>query len=280
MTVAFGIAADVPHRVGGHRRLLIRLLAAMGLWLATSVPVHAAGSEQRVPVLVYHRFGATVADSMTVRTATFELHLALLAERGHRVIPLAWLLDYCAGERPTLPPRAIVITVDDGHATVYSDLLPVVRRERIPVSLFIYPSAISNASYAMTWPQLTELVGTGLFDVQSHTYWHPNFGRERKQLSEAEYLAFVRKQLQRSRTVLERRIGAPVTALAWPFGVHNEVTDAEALAAGYRVAFTLEQRPVACTDAPMVWPRYLIVEPKNPRWFENLLRGIETASSR
>ncbi|MGC5887695.1 hypothetical protein [Ralstonia pseudosolanacearum] len=31
--------------------------------------------------------------------------------------------------------------------------------------LFVYPSAISNASCAMTWAQLRELTGTGLFEA-------------------------------------------------------------------------------------------------------------------
>ena len=54
---------------------------------------------------------------------------------------------------------------------------PLIERERIPVTLFSYPSAISNASYAMTWEQLAALKATGLFSIESHSYWHPNFPR-------------------------------------------------------------------------------------------------------
>jgi len=41
--------------------------------------------------------------------------------------------------------------------------------------LFLYSSALSNASYDMTWNELREMKEAGLFDVQSHIFWHPNF---------------------------------------------------------------------------------------------------------
>jgi hypothetical protein len=55
-----------------------------------------------------------------------------------------------------------------------------VAENRFPVTLFVYPSCISRASYAMTWKQLKELAATPFFSVQSHTFWHPNFKQESK----------------------------------------------------------------------------------------------------
>src|SRR6185312_13645632 len=146
-----------------------------------------------VPVLCYHRFGPTVADSMTVTTPVFEAHLMYLHDHGYTVIPLQALVDYELGKAPPPPPRSVVITVDDGHRSVYEQMLPLVKQYNIPVTLFIYPSAISNshAPYAMSWEQLHELVDTGLFSIQSHTYWHPNFKQEKKRLTPAEYDKFV-----------------------------------------------------------------------------------------
>jgi len=31
----------------------------------------------------------------------------------------------------------------------------------------------------MSWAELRELQKTGFFDIQSHTYWHPNFKRRK-----------------------------------------------------------------------------------------------------
>src|SRR5512135_1266930 len=119
-----------------------------------------AGEDSGTPILVYHRFGPTVADRMTVRTSVFEAQLQHLEQHGYTVIPLRRLVAHLRGDEPSLPPRSVVITVDDEHRSVYTEALPLLRRHRVPVTLFVYPSAVSHADYALTWEQLREIVST------------------------------------------------------------------------------------------------------------------------
>lgn len=210
-------------------------------------------------ILVYHRFGSTVTDSMTTRTNVFEQQLEALQVAGYEIVPLTQVMAGLRGNAP-MPKKALAITVDDGHRTVYSELLPVIRRQHLPVTLFIYPSAISNASYALTWEQLRELAATPGVDVQSHTYWHPNFHIEKRRLSADEYTGFVRNQLEKPRAVLKQRLNIDAHMLAWPFGIVDEELQAAAQAAGYQSAFALGNRDAASTDSVWALPRYLIVD--------------------
>ena len=146
-----------------------------------------------VSILVYLRFAPAVNDVMTVRTATLREQLDYLRRHHHPVIPLRALVRSMAEQAPR--SGVVVITVDDGHASVFTEMLPIVTEYQIPVTLFIYPSAISNASYAMTWAQLERLRRTGLFDIESHTYWHPNFTAERRRLSPGDFRLFAARQL-------------------------------------------------------------------------------------
>lgn len=107
-------------------------------------------------------------------------------------------MAYRRGEAPPPPPRAVVITADDGHRSVYAHMFPLVKRYGVPVTLFVYPSAISNAAYAMTWAQLEELAQSGPFDIQSHSYWHPNFKQEKRRLPADQYERLVESQLTKS----------------------------------------------------------------------------------
>ncbi len=162
-------------------RFIVRLLLFS---IVVLLPLSASAAESfRVPILLYHRFGATVADGMTITTPVFEAQMKYLHDNGYKVIPLRQLVDYYRGKAPAPGPKSVVIVEDDAHKSVYSDMLPIIKKYRYPVTIFAYPSAISNAKYAMTWDQMRELKKTGLFDVQSHTYWHPNFKKERKKLS-------------------------------------------------------------------------------------------------
>ncbi len=239
-------------------RVIVLLLTLYTCWYSVFAAVPSSHAADRVPILVYHRFGPTVPDSMTVTTDTFAWQLHYLRDHGYTVVPLHGMVDYLRGTGPAPPPKSVVITADDGHTSVYSDMLPIVRQSGIHVTLFIYPSAVSNAAYALTWSQLAELAHTGLFDIQSHTYWHPNFHNEKKRLTPQQYTSFVDMQLVRSRQVLESRLGIHVDLLAWPFGIYDEDLMGRARAAGYVAAFTIEDHPVTRVDQLLALPRHLM----------------------
>jgi len=211
-------------------------------------------------ILAYHRFGTAANDSMTVRTATFRSQLEYLAQHHHSVIPLRSLISYLQTGSPRPPKGAVVITVDDGHRSVIQDMLPLVREFNVPVTLFIYPSAISHASYAMTWENLQTLRQTGLFDVQSHTYWHPNFRTEKRRLAPAQYHAFATKQLGQSKAVLQRKLGVAADLVAWPFGIYDDEVIAIAHEAGYVGGLALGERCIVGGENIMALPRFLLTE--------------------
>ena len=213
-----------------------------------------------VPILLYHRLGPAATDAMTVRTAVFSAQLEYLKAHDYTVIPLRRLTDYLAGKAPAPPARAVVICADDGHKSVYTELFPLIRSDHIPVTLFIYPSAISNASYALTWQQLHEMQDSGLVDIQSHTHWHPNFKKEKARLAPQSYEKFVRVQLVKSKDVLEKQFGKSVDMLAWPFGIYDNELISAAQAAGYVAAFYIERRAVRRTDKAMALPRFLMTD--------------------
>jgi len=226
-----------------------------------------------VPILLYHRFGPTVADGMTITTPVFESHLKYLKENGYTVIPLRRLVDWYRKKAPAPPPRSVVIVEDDAHRTVYTDMLPLVKKYQVPVTVFVYPSAISNATYAMTWNQVRELKKSGLFDIQSHSYWHPNFKRERKRLKSAEFEKLVDTQLRKSRDKLEKELGGPVDMLAWPFGIYDSYLLERATAAGYTSTFSIERHPAGPGDSVMNLPRYLLVNADQGKVFARILAG-------
>ena len=235
----------------------------------------AFGSEgNSVPILAYHRFGPEVADGMTVRSAVFESHLNWILDHGYEVIALRELIAHFFKKNLPLPPRRVVITADDGHKSVYTDLFPLARKHGAHVTLFLYPSALSNASYALTWSQLREMKASGLFDFQSHTYWHPNFKKEKGRLSAEEYERFVDFQIKKSKVRLEQELGVNVDMLAWPFGIFDSWLMTKAEEANYTAAFTIERRHATRADPIMALPRYLMTDSDRGRAFERIITGL------
>lgn len=213
-------------------------------------------------MLAYHRFGS-IRGSTTVDPAVFEAQIAAIRARH---IPIQPLSSALAERKKT----AVAITVDDGHASVFTTLFPIIQRLRVPVTLFLYPSAISRAGYALTWKQIDAMRATGLVDVQSHTLWHPDFNHERSSRSVRGYARFVENQLSASRSILEKRLARPVTVLAWPYGIHDEFLERKAEQAGYAAAFTVEPRAIHSGDDAFRLPRFVAPNSAGPA-FERIL---------
>jgi len=260
-------------------RFLLLLLAALLLTAplsqATTGPKAAAPAASQVPdvpILLYHRFGPAVVDGMTIKTSVFEEHLKYLKENGYHVIPLRQLVDYYLKKGPAPAPKSVVIVEDDAHKSVYSDMLPLAKKYNIPVTVFVYPSAISNAKYAMTYDQLRSLKKNG-FDIQSHTFWHPNFKRDKKKMTPAEYDKFVTVQLKKSKERLEKEVGGTVDLLAWPFGIYDDYLLKKAADAGYKATFTIQAHHAGPQDTVMKLPRYLLINADQGKNFARILEG-------
>jgi peptidoglycan/xylan/chitin deacetylase (PgdA/CDA1 family) len=251
------------------------VLAGLLVWICTAKAAPEAVSAGGAPILLYHRFGPVVADSMTVTTPVFESHLKYLHETGYKIIPLRELLGMYFGSRVPADSRCVALVADDAHISVYTTALPLLKKYNAHMTLFVYPSAVSNASYAMTWDQLRELKTTGLFDFQSHTYWHPNFKKERERLAPAEFEKFVHMQFTKSREKLEKELGVKVDLLAWPFGIYDPWLMAKAAEAGYIAAFTIERHALSREDPPMALPRFLLTDKDRGRAFETILNAAQ-----
>ena len=232
-----------------------------------------ADNSIRVPILTYHNFDPTNPGEMCVTTERFEEQLKWLKDNDYTVIPLQELVSYLLGKSSSIPKKSVVITADDGRESVYKFMLPLVRKYNIPVTLFIYPSSISNASYAMTWTQLKQLKDTGLFDIQGHTYWHPNFKKEKKRLSAADYQKFVSVQLVNSKKIIDEKFNINITLLAWPFGIYDDYVEQQAAKAGYVMAFSIDGRHANKSEKTMAQPRYMIVQGQNMKEFAAIVSG-------
>lgn len=255
------------------RRIIFLLFQVVFLLIFSYTPIVFADSTIGVPILVYHNFDPSKRGSMTISTAKFESQLQWLKVNGYTIIPLMKLVDYLQGKLAVLPQKSIVITVDDGRESIYKYMLPIVRKYQIPVTLFIYPEIISHASYALTWEQLKELQKTGLFTIGGHTYWHPNFKQEKRHLSKDAYQRLVHIQLFNSKKIIEKKLGSPVTLLAWPFGIHDNYLENEAKKAGYIMAFSIHWGNASRTKPVMAEPRYMVVENQSMKTFEAIVEG-------
>jgi len=141
--------------------------------------------------------------------------------------------------RPAIPPRAVAITVDDGHRSVYAKMFPIILRYEVPVTLFVYPIPSRSPPIPSPGKILGEMVRSGLVDVQFHTLSHPDFRHEQARRSPADYAAFVHFELTMA-GIDRTRLGVNVEMLAWPYGIYDAELERAAAQAGFTAAFAVK----------------------------------------
>lgn len=104
-------------------------------------------TRSRLKILCYHGFEqkdeAAFRPKLFIRTADFEQRLATIGRYGMRVLPLDEAVERMyAG---SLPRNALVITIDDGFASVHGKAAPLLRR-------FGYPATVYVTSYYVERP--------------------------------------------------------------------------------------------------------------------------------
>lgn len=232
-----------------------------------------ADNSINIPILCYHNFNPHVPGSMTLTPQRFEEQIKWLKSNGFTIIPLKEAVKYLQGKRNDLPTKPIVITADDGWQSVYKYMYPIVKKYNFPVTLFIYPQTISTGKNAMTWEELKKLQATGLFDIQGHTYSHPNFKHEKKRLSPTAFEKSIKLELFDSKKILEEKMGTKIIFLAWPFGIYDNYLEQQASKAGYVMAFSIDARDANRIYRPMVQPRFMIVQGQTMKTFAAIANG-------
>ncbi|HVT43765.1 MAG TPA: polysaccharide deacetylase family protein [Thermoanaerobaculia bacterium] len=222
---------------------------------------HAAPRSNPSPgatILCYHIVQSPRDTLFSVDRDVFLQQMQYLASSGYNVIPLSDLVDYVTGKRDSIPENSVVITVDDGWRSTYTEIYPVMQRFRFPFTVFVYPKIIERTSYALTWSQIREMADQGV-DIESHTFSHAYLTRRKQShLDAAAYRKWLRTELGGSRELLEEKTGRPVRYLAYPYGDYDDRLAAAVAEHGYEAALTSNFGAVGRGHNPLQLRRVMI----------------------
>ena len=184
---------------------------------------------QRVVALRFHEVVAdgrpAAADSdrhHAVRASELEQLLSGLRHLGCQTVSSRAFRAWQQGAK-TLPDRAVVLTFDDGYASHFDLVAPLLLRYRFSGTFFVTVGRIGRPGY-LTWEQLQKLVFLGM-EIGSHGMSRQSFTR----LSRAA----LDEELSGSKRMIEARLGIPVRALAVPAGLWDQAVAEAARRSGY-----------------------------------------------
>jgi peptidoglycan/xylan/chitin deacetylase (PgdA/CDA1 family) len=229
-----------------------------------SLPMLAGGTrknridEAGATVLCYHIVESPLDRRMEISRDTFSQQMDYLEMTGYTVIPLRDLYDFVKGTKQSLPKNAVVVTIDDGWRSTYTQVYPEMKRRHFPFTVFIYPKIIGQTAYALTWKQVKEMADAGV-DIQSHSYSHPFLTRKRHEaLDDRAYADWLDRELVQSKKTLEKETGRTISFLAYPYGDFDRHLTAAVTRAGYSAALTCEFGRVRQGSDPLRMKRMVI----------------------
>jgi len=194
---------------------------------------------QVVPILCYHRFGATCRSALCVSDASFRAQLAYLQANGYRSISLRELYAFMTYQR-AIPLRSVVITIDDGYRSIYDNAYPLLKEYGFTATLFVYTDFVGATSMSVTWDQLREMKAAG-FEIESHSVSHSDLTMQKDGESDADYRQRIIRELVDSKTIIDRELDQETQFLAYPYSKYNRWVLAQTEAAGYRMGLTVER---------------------------------------
>lgn len=225
-------------------------------------------------VLAYHDVEDDAADQryLSVRTSALNEQISWLLHNGYHVISVQDILDAHDGKK-TLPPKAVLLSFDDGYSSFYTRVWPLLQAWNVPalwapVGSWVDTPKNQKVNFGglmtprdrfATWDMVRELSRSPLIEIGSHT-WASHYGiPANPQGSREPAIAnrFYDKATGRYETdrQFNQRIGDDVRkvtdkitqvtgkaprAWVWPYGAANGTSLAIARQQGYQLAFTLE----------------------------------------
>jgi peptidoglycan/xylan/chitin deacetylase (PgdA/CDA1 family) len=224
-----------------------------------ALPASPPARMVQVPILTWHRvavfaqeYTKSVPDE-TVEPNVFAEEIDALASHGYHPISQLQLFN-ALFHGGALPPKPVLLTVDDGYIDDVKTILPILQAHRFVATFYIITRRFHEPGFLNT-TEVRRLDAAGM-DVGAHTRTHvPLAAIPSGELTE---------QIKGSREDLEHVVGHSVQWFAYPFGSFDAAVVAEVRRAGFVLAVTTEGGTRESSQAPLTMPRIHIGRSAGP----------------
>lgn len=182
-------------------------------------PVASPAATIKLPILMYHYVEYvqdkkdTERQKLDVKPNIFEEQLKTLIAAHYTFITAKDLGNILDGKMP-LPPNPIMLTFDDGHWDLDTDVLPLLKKYHVHATAYIISGFVGTNSDSLTPTQLQDVINSNLVDVGAHTVHHMSL--------KGKPLRIVQYEVDQSKKTLEDQYHIQVYSFAYPNGSFDQ----------------------------------------------------------
>lgn len=239
---------------------------------------------RRIPILLYHSIATRSSPRFArwvVQPAAFQAQMDYLVAHGYQALTVSELVDLMGHADRPLPERPVVLTFDDGFADFHEAALPVLERRDLVATLFLTTAYLDGTARwlapdgeggrpMLSWAQAREVADRGV-EIGAHSHTHPRLDELRPEAA--------RREIARSRELLEDRLERPVPTFAYPHGYAGPVARRLVQEAGYRAACGVRHAMSSPRDDVWGLCRLVVDHRNDTAAFASLLQGVGTRTA-
>lgn len=173
----------------------------------------------RVPILMYH-YVEYITDhkdtfrySLNVMPHIFEDQLKTLTQAGYTFLTASELADILDGKK-ILPPKPILLTFDDGHWDLATDVVPLLKKYNTKATAYIISGLLGQKDFLSEEQFTTIATQSALLEIGAHTVHHVALA--------SKVLPVAAFEIVQSKKNLEKQLGRPVVSFAYPSGSFDQ----------------------------------------------------------
>ncbi|WP_322093375.1 poly-beta-1,6-N-acetyl-D-glucosamine N-deacetylase PgaB [Paraburkholderia bannensis] len=217
-----------------------------------------------------------VIDPYAIDTGTLTSIFSWLETNQYHCVPFSAVLASRTGGKP-LPPRAVLLTFDDGFRSHHEKVLPLLKQFKYPAVMGIVTSWVDTPADQgvrlsdtlvvprdtfMSWAEVHDVAQSGLVELACHTHdlhhgavanpqgnelpaatSHLYLADQGRYETDAEFQSRVQADLGSCIRQVKDRTGFAVRAMVWPYGAQNKAVRSVSTGLGMQTQFTLESGP-------------------------------------
>ena len=197
--------------------------------------------------LMYHRFNENKYPSTNIKIDVFKGQMKLIKDLNFKFFDPKFFVEQFNNPKKE---KKILITIDDGFMSFYTEAWPYFKKNKIPFILFVSTAPIGKKGY-MNWDQLKEIEQSGLALIGHHSHTHEYL----IEMSDSNFM----KDIEKASKIFKSELGYVPEIFSYPFGEYSKYMK-DYISKNFKIAFGQHSGVIDINKDKFELPRFPINE--------------------
>jgi len=196
---------------------------------------------------MYHRFNEDKYPSTNIQMGVFKEQMQIIKKLNYKFYnPKLFVRNF---EKPK-NKKEILITIDDGFKSFYTEAWPYLKKNKIPFILFISTEPVGKNGY-MNWDEIKEIEKSDFAIIGHHSHTH-------EYLIDMNNSEFV-KDIETASKIFKNKFGYIPEIFSYPFGEYSKYMK-DYISKNFKIGFGQHSGVIDINKNKFELPRFPINE--------------------